>query len=41
MESLPDLDCLSIADKDALIGELWPLRAQVTDLSAQVADQCH
>jgi transposase len=38
MESLPDLDGLSVVDKDALIGELWPLRAQVVDLSAQVAD---
>jgi transposase len=38
MESLPDLDGLSVADKDALIGELWPLRALVVDLSAQVAD---
>ncbi|MCC7277665.1 MAG: IS66 family transposase [Chromatiaceae bacterium] len=38
MESLPDLNCLSVADKDALIGELWPLRALVVDLSAQVAD---
>lgn len=38
MENLPDLDCLSIADKDALIRELWPLRALVVDLSAQVAD---
>lgn len=38
MESLPDLNCLSVADKDTLIGELWPLRALVVDLSAQVAD---
>jgi transposase len=38
MESLPDLDGLSGAAKDALIGELWPLRARVVDLSAQVAE---
>lgn len=36
MQALPDLDPLSIADKDALITELWPLRVIVRDLSAQV-----
>jgi transposase len=38
MESLPDLDCLSIADKDALLREWLPLRALVADLSSHVAD---
>jgi transposase len=37
MEALPDLDRLSVAEKDALIRELWPLRALVADWSAQVA----
>ncbi len=39
MESLPDLNCLSVADKDALIGELWPRRMLVVDLSAQGANR--
>jgi hypothetical protein len=36
MEELPDLDRLSVAEKDELIRELWPLRALVRQLSAQV-----
>lgn len=38
METLPDLDRLSVAEKDALIGELWPLRARVAALTAKVAE---
>jgi len=38
METLPDLDGLSVAEKDALIGELWPLRAHVAALTAKVAE---
>jgi transposase len=37
MDTLPDLDRLSVAEKDALIRALWPLRAVVLELSAQVA----
>jgi len=37
MEALPDLDQLSVAQKDDLIRELWPLRALVLKLSEQVA----
>jgi len=37
MEELPDLDRLSVTEKDALIRELWPLRALVRQLSEQVA----
>ena len=36
MEDLPDFDKLSVAEKDQLIRELWPLRAMVRDLAAQV-----
>ena len=36
MDELPDLDRLSVAEKDGLIRELWPLRALVRDLVAQV-----
>ena len=36
MNELPDLDRLSVAEKDGLIRELWPLRALVRDLVAQV-----
>ena len=36
MDELPDLDRLSVAEKDDLIRELWPLRALVRDLMAQV-----
>ena len=36
MDELPDLDQLSVAEKDALIRELWPLRGLVRDLIAQV-----
>ena len=37
MKNLPDLDQLSVAQKDDLIRELWPLRALVLKLSEQVA----
>lgn len=37
MDELPDLDGLSVAKKDGLIRELWPLRALVRQLSEQVA----
>ena len=37
MDDLPDLDRLSVTEKDDLIGELWPLRALVRQLSEQVA----
>jgi len=37
MDDLPDLDRLSVAEKDDLIRELWPLRALVRQLSEQVA----
>ena len=37
MDELPDLDRLSVAEKDDLIRELWPLRALVRQLSEQVA----
>ena len=37
MNELPVLDHLSIAEKDGMIRELWPLRALVRDLVAQVA----
>jgi transposase len=37
MDELPDLDRLSVAEKDQLIRELWPLRALVRELSEQVA----
>jgi len=36
MEELPDLNRLSVAEKDELIRELWPLRALVRQLSKQV-----
>lgn len=36
MDELPDLARLSAAEKDELIRELWPLRALVRDLAAQV-----
>ena len=36
MDELPDLVKLSVAEKDALIRELWPLRALVRDLAAQI-----
>lgn len=36
MEELPDLNRLSVAEKDELIRELWPLRALVRQLSEQV-----
>ena len=36
MDEIPDLEQLSIAEKDALIRELWPLRGLVRDLLAQV-----
>jgi transposase len=36
MDELPDLDRLSVAEKDSLIRELWPLRALVRQLSEQV-----
>ena len=36
MDELPDLEKLSVAEKDQLIRELWPLRALVRDLAAQV-----
>lgn len=36
MEALPDLDLLSVAQKDELIRELWPLHALVLKLSEQV-----
>ena len=36
MDELPDLDRLSVAEKDRLIRELWPLRTLVRDLVAQV-----
>lgn len=36
MDELPDLAKLSVAEKDQLIRELWPLRAQVRELAAQV-----
>ena len=37
MEEPRDLDRLSVAEKDELIRELWPLRALVRQLSEQVA----
>jgi transposase len=37
MDELPDLERLSVAEKDGLIRELWPLRALVCQLSEQVA----
>jgi transposase len=37
MDELPDLARLSVAEKDDLIRELWPLRALVRQLSEQVA----
>jgi len=36
MDELPDLKKLSVAEKDRLIRELWPLRALVWNLVAQV-----
>jgi hypothetical protein len=36
MDELPDLARLSVAEKDDLIRELWPLRALVRQLSEQV-----
>ena len=36
MESLPDLDRLSVAEKDVLIRELWPLRAIIRAQAAQI-----
>ena len=36
MDEFPDLEKLSVADKDQLIRDLWPLRALVRDLAAQV-----
>ena len=37
MDELPDLARLSVAEKDELIRELWPLRGLVRELMAQVA----
>ena len=37
MNHLPDLDRLTVKEKDDLIRELWPLRGSVHTLSAQVA----
>jgi transposase len=37
MDELPDLARLSVAEKDELIRELWPLRGLVSELMAQVA----
>ena len=37
MDELPDLAGLSVAEKDDLIRELWPLRGLVRQLSEQVA----
>lgn len=37
MEALPDLDRLSVAEKDDLIRKLWPLQALVLELLEQVA----
>ena len=37
MDELPNLDRLSVAEKDELIRELWPLRVLVRHLSEQVA----
>ena len=37
MQTLPDLDQLSHAQKDELIRALWPLQQQVRDLMAQMA----
>lgn len=36
MQNLPDLTRLSHAQKDELIGMLWPLQQQVADLTAQM-----
>jgi transposase len=36
MDDFPDLENLSVGEKDQLIRDLWPLRALVRDLSAQV-----
>jgi transposase len=36
MDELPDLEELSVAEKDQLIRELWPLRVLVRDLAAQL-----
>ncbi len=36
MDELPDLEKLSAGEKDQLMRELWPLRALVRDLGAQV-----
>lgn len=36
MDEFPDLENLSVGEKDQLIRELWPLRALVRDLAAQV-----
>jgi transposase len=36
MEPIPDLDKLSVAEKDALIRELWPLRTLARELSEQL-----
>jgi transposase len=36
MDELPDLEKLSAVEKDQIIRELWPLRALVRDLAAQV-----
>jgi hypothetical protein len=33
MDELPDLTRLSVAEKDLLISELWPLRVWVRELS--------
>jgi len=36
MDELPDLEKLSVANKDQMIRDLWPLRTLVRELAAQV-----
>ncbi|NMQ04984.1 hypothetical protein E4Q08_06780, partial [Candidatus Accumulibacter phosphatis] len=36
MDEIPDLERLSVAEKDDLIRELWPLRALVRQLRGEV-----
>ena len=36
MDEFSDLEQLSVAEKNALIRDLWPLRGQVHDRIAQV-----
>lgn len=38
MDELPDLASLSVAEKDNLIRDLWPLRAVITVLQVKVAE---